>query len=162
MSVMAVVRPALVVVALASASLAVRFAVFPPPLGRLEAMSAPDAPRGSAPRVSPVSPDSLARAVAARDIFRAGRRPAAVPFNAQTDDVNAPPRQAIQLPPLRLAGLLTGSDSTALLDGIPGSDATRVVRAGDRIGEFTVRSVTADRVVIAGRDTSWTLRLRTP
>jgi len=162
MSLMSVVRPTLVVVALASVSLGVRFAVFPPPLGRLEPLAA--TPRRAAPDpvVSPVSPDSLARAVAARDIFRAGRRPAVVPFNAQTADAGAPPPPAIPLPPLRLSGILVGSDTAALVDGFPGSDASRVVHAGERIGEFTVRSIGTDNVTIAGRDTSWTLRLRTP
>lgn len=162
MSLAPAVRPALMGVAVASATVAIRFAAFPLSLGQLDALAPPTAQTSPALVTSALRPDSLAQVVAAHDIFRTSRRPAALPFSAQTADVNAPPPPPRTIPPRRLSGILAGADTAALLDGIPGSEATRVVRAGDRIGEYTVRLIAADRVVMAGRDTSWTLRLRTP
>jgi hypothetical protein len=62
---------------------------------------------------------------------------------------------------LTLAGIMMGSDPTALIDGIPGTEGTRVLRAGERVGDFVVRQIAPDRVVIASKDSTWTLRVRT-
>jgi len=43
---------------------------------------------------------------------------------------------------------------------LPGADGTRVVREGQRIGDYVVRHIGADSVIVAGPDTVWVLRLR--
>jgi hypothetical protein len=159
---MSVVRPVLIAVTLACTTVALRFAAWPMSPGRLDPVAGVTWRNTSPSPEAPVRADSLGRLVSARDMFRASRQPAPVPFNARTADANAPAPPVVALPPLRLAGVLAGADTAALVDGIPGSDVMRVVRTGDRIGDFTVRLIAADRMVMAGRDTSWTIRLRTP
>jgi hypothetical protein len=105
-------------------------------------------------------PDSLTAIIAGRDVFRAARQPSAVRFDARGDQPAAPPPQAPPRPPFALVGILGGEDPAALLDGVPGTDHSRVVRTGDRLGDYTVRAIGANQVVIAGPDTTMTLRLR--
>lgn len=129
-----------------------------------EVVDAPDsqrigpAPESAAPPL--LNADSLARAIAARDPFRASRSPATVRFNPDAAAQGAPP-PVVQRPILSLAGILMGAEPAALVDGLPGTEGTRVLRAGEHVGDFVVRQIAPDRVVIAGRDTTWTLRVRT-
>jgi hypothetical protein len=62
---------------------------------------------------------------------------------------------------LSLAGIMMGAEPAALVDGLPGTEGTRVLRTGEHVGDFVVRQIAPDRVVIVGRDTTWTLRVRT-
>jgi len=109
---------------------------------------------------APVRRDSLVQVVTARNPFRVDRSVAAAAFNPQTAAGAAPAPPAPPRPTLILAGILSGPEPAALIDGIPGQGATRVLRVGERAGDFVVRSIADGQVVVAGRDTVMTLRLR--
>jgi hypothetical protein len=51
---------------------------------------------------------------------------------------------------------------TAIVQGFPGTEGVRVVRVGEVVGGLTVRAITRNEVRIAGMDTTWILRVRTP
>ncbi len=106
--------------------------------------------------------DSLARAIARRDPFRLSRSPAAVAFDPDAPASGGAPFQPPRLPrpPLALAGIVFGAEPVALIDGLPGVEGSRVMRVGERVGDFVMRAIAADHVVIAGPDTTWTLRVR--
>jgi hypothetical protein len=155
-------RLALIAVTLAGATLAGNFAV-----SSATSVVAADAPEpiAPAPVLAPsprVAPDSLARLIAGRNPFRASRAASVVRFDPRGTDNGGPPPQFDRppRPQFVLAGILLGAEPAALIDGLPGAGATRVLRAGERFGEYHVRSITTDAVVIAGRDTTWTIRLR--
>ena len=106
--------------------------------------------------------DSLAvraERIAASDPFRLVRHPSPVAYHPELEGAPPPP-PALPKPALTLAGILGGPPWQAILEGIPGRDGPLVVRAGDRVGELTVRSVRRDTVVIAGLDTVWKLTVR--
>jgi hypothetical protein len=105
-------------------------------------------------------PDSLARAITARDPFRLGRAPSVVPFDPEPPTTGYAPPPRAPRPPLALAGILLGEEPLALIDGLPGVEGSRVMRLGERVGDFVLRAVASDHVVIAGPDTTWTLRVR--
>lgn len=126
------------------------------------AVAATDGASGAAP-ASSGNADSLAGAIARRDPFRLARAPAAVPFNPDapaTPGIPLPPRP--QRPALALVGLVLGAERAALIDGLPGVEGTRVLRVGERVGEYALRAIGAETAVIAGPDTVWTLRVRSP
>ncbi len=116
--------------------------------------AAPDA--AAAPRLAA---DSLAALAADRDPFRLARGPAPMPFDpALSDDVPPPPPPS--QPPLTLVGVVLGAERAALIDGLPGTEGTRVLRVGERVAGYTVRRIEETHVRIAGPDTTWTLRVR--
>lgn len=111
---------------------------------------------------SPISADSLtalADRIVDADMFRLARRPSSVAFGA-TGDGGPAPVPAPPKPPLALSGMIGGPPWTGLLDGVPGHDQSVLVRAGDTLAGLHVRSVTKNRVVIVGLDTTWQLRVR--
>jgi hypothetical protein len=127
-------------------------------------ISAPTPPRDRAVLRSPASvayaADSLARQAIARNPFRVDRRPARVaydPVRAATPPAPQPPK-----PVLVLAGIVWGADPTALIEGLPGIEGSRVVRVGEVVGAFTVRAIERDRVTVTGMDTTWTLQVKEP
>jgi len=133
-------------------------------LSHAEASEGPLLGIGPAPDASTsasVSPDSLARAIAVHDPFRAARAPASVRFDPEAGAPGAPPPFVAPRPTFTLAGIMMGAEPTALVDGLPGTEGTRVLRVGERVGDYVMRAIERDRVVIAGRDTTWTLRVRT-
>ncbi len=105
-------------------------------------------------------PDSLARSIAARDPFRLARAPSAVPFNPEAPTTGYAPPPRAPRPPLALAGIVLGDEPLALIDGLPGVEGSRVMRLGERVGDYLLRAVGADHAVIVGPDTTWTLRVR--
>jgi len=109
----------------------------------------------------PYPADSLARLATSRDVFRSGRRAAAVAYDPQRAaapvEVNQPPK-----PTLALLGLVAGSEATAVIEGFPGIEGARVVRVGDVVSGLRVKQIASDRVLIAGMDTTWMLRVREP
>jgi hypothetical protein len=117
-------------------------------------------PVATAQSLVPAPPDSLARLVAGRDPFRLMRSPASARFDPVTNAPGAPPPPMPPRPALSLAGIVMGAEPSALVEGIPGSDRPRLLRIGERAGDFLVRQITAERVIIAGHDTTWTLRVR--
>lgn len=104
--------------------------------------------------------ESLTRVVITRDVFRVGRRAAAVLY----DPMRAvqPVADAMPKPVLTLVGLVAGSEPAALVEGFPGIQGTRVVRVGDVVAGLRVRSISGMAVRIAGMDTVWTLTVREP
>jgi hypothetical protein len=107
------------------------------------------------------SPDSLAAALVSGNPFRFDRRPASVAF----DPLGEPPPEAgpsAPRPNLRLLGIVAGADPTAVVEGFPGSDHSRVVRAGDVVAGLRVVRITAASVIIAADDTTWTLSVPEP
>jgi len=95
------------------------------------------------------------------DPFRFGHHPAGTRYDPAT------PVQALAPQPPRPALVLDGiawttGDPLAVLEGLPGSSGPRVVRPGDAVGGLTVRRIAADRVIVTGMDTTWTLTVRKP
>jgi len=115
-----------------------------------------------AARLVEAHPDSLAAAVAARDPFRVSRRPSNVvydPVRLAQPATPPPPK-----PVLALVGIVWDNrrDPTALVEGLPNVDGPRPVRQGETIAGLRVKTITPDRVVITGLDTTWTLTVREP
>ncbi len=109
----------------------------------------------------PYPADSLVRLVVSRDAFRSARRAASVAYDPQRaampEQSNQPPK-----PVLALVGLVVGAEPTAVIEGIPGVEGSRVVRVGDVVSGLRVKRVEGDRVVIVGMDTVWVLKVREP
>lgn len=137
----------------------VRLATGPLVRVNLPAASAFAAPTRAGEIAPKIGTDSVA-AIVSRDPFRVGHRPALPAYD--------PLRLAEQLapPPLRptlvLVGLMEGSSPSAIIEGLPGVEGARVVRAGDVIGPLAVKKVGSGRVVITGMDTTWVLQVREP
>jgi hypothetical protein len=129
------------------------------PLVRVSLPVRPEARGGPTQRVEPVPTDSLAALLVTRDPFRLSRQPAAVAYDPLrlAQQAASPPK-----PPLVLVGLVVGNSPAAIIDGLPGVDGARVVRAGEIVGPLRVRRIERDRVVVTGMDTVWTLMLRRP
>ena len=123
--------------------------------GSLEAaITAPAA--DSARRITPES----VTAIASRDPFRIGRRPvlpAYDPLRLTEQQAPPPPR-----PRLVLVGVVSGGEPSAVIEGLPGVEGSRVVRVGDVIAGLQIKQIANNRVVIAGMDTTWVLEVREP
>lgn len=103
--------------------------------------------------------DSLLRGVVEIAAFRLVRRPATAPY--QLVPVAAPADASpAQRPGLSLSGIIAGRHPAALLDGVPGHDGSVLLQLGDTVAGLRLRRVGADRVVVTGMDTTWTLTLR--
>jgi hypothetical protein len=129
---------------------------------REEVAGPPGGEVGSSP--SPIAPESLSTLedrIVGADVFRLVRRPSPVAFRASGDG-DPPPAPTPPKPPLALSGVIGGPPWSGLLDGVPGHDQSVVVHAGDTIAKLLVRSVTRNRVVIVGLDTTWQLTVRNP
>jgi hypothetical protein len=108
----------------------------------------------------PYPADSLGHLVTARDLFRTGRRPALImydPVRAAQPVVEAPPK-----PTLVLVGIVVGMEPTAIIEGFPGIEGSRVVRIGDVVAGLRVRSIASTGVRVTGMDTLWILKVREP
>ena len=106
-----------------------------------------------------IAAESVA-AIAWRDPFRAGRRPALPaydPLRLAEQMAPPPPR-----PALVLVGVMDGTPASAVIEGFPGADGGRVVRVGDVISGLAIKKVGGGRVVITGMDTTWVLEVREP
>ncbi len=109
----------------------------------------------------PYAVDSLARLATSRDLFRSARRPAAVAYDPQRAAAPVESYQAPK-PALTLVGLIGGAEPTAVIEGFPGIEGSRVVRVGDAVSGLRIKQIVSDRVVIVGMDTTWVLRVREP
>jgi hypothetical protein len=109
----------------------------------------------------PYPADSLGRLTVSRDVFRSARRPATLAYDPQGAaapvETNQPPK-----PALALVGIVVGPEPTAVIEGFPSVEGSRVVRVGDVVSGLRVARIAADRVVITGMDTTWTLKVREP
>ena len=106
--------------------------------------------------------DSLATAVVARDLFRLGRRPAAVAFNPTAGPETRMLPSSSQKPPLRLVGLVDGPRPQALIEGLPGTDRARALSQGEAVAGVRVIAIGRGVARLAGMDTLWVLTLRRP
>jgi hypothetical protein len=104
----------------------------------------------------------LATSIQARNPFRASRRAAARVFMADTAP-SVPPRPAAPpAPAISLAGILLGARPGALLLGLPGADAARLLAPGEQNAGFTLLAVERDSVLVGYRDSVIVLRMRRP
>lgn len=110
-----------------------------------------------------LSADTLRVATAelvARDPFRADRHPSSVAFRTDVQGIAPPPKPP--RPALSLAGIIGGPPWEALLDGLPGKEGSTLVRKGDVIDGFKIRSVSRDSVIVQAADTTWRLAVKAP
>jgi hypothetical protein len=95
------------------------------------------------------------------DVFRLDRAPSPVRFaatpGAMMPGPPAPPPQPHAM--LVLAGVI-GPPWQALIEGIPGHAGAVVLRQGEKIEDLRVISITRDRAVVQGADTTWRLTLK--
>jgi len=98
--------------------------------------------------------------IVSRDPFRIGRRPLLPAYDPMrlTEQLAPPPPK----PTLILDGVVNGVDPSAVIEGLPGVEGSRVVRVGDVVAGLQVKRITDSRVVIAGMDTTWVLEVREP
>lgn len=108
--------------------------------------------------------DTLVAAAIRRPLFRPARRPAAVGFDPARSEQAASETGAPQAerPPLAVSGILWGPEPAAILEGLPGTDGSTVLRQGETVGGIRVSRIEQGRVVLVGRDTTWTLEVRNP
>lgn len=99
-------------------------------------------------------------AIVSRDPFRFGRRPAVTAYDPVrlAQPVAPPPPR----PQLILLGIVNGADPSAVLEGLPGVEGSRVVRVGDSVAGLQIKQIGTTRVVIVGMDTTWVLEVREP
>jgi hypothetical protein len=127
--------------------------------------------RHDVPSPRPVSRDALPpvsdhgndliRLASAGTPFRLWHHGPSVRFGAgQTPAVAASP--PVPRPHPVLTGVLWGSTSAALLEGIPGHEGAVVMSKGDTAGGLRLTRLKHDRVTLTGMDTSWTLTVRQP
>ena len=108
---------------------------------------------------SRIASESVA-AVVSRDPFRIGRRPLLPAYDPlRLAEQLAPPAPK---PTLRLVGLVSGADPSAVIEGLPGVEGSRVLRVGDVVAGLSVKKISGNRVVIMGMDTTWVLEVREP
>jgi len=147
-------------VALASAGLAVGVRLAAKPLVRIVAPPRVEAAAALPLPALEAHPDSLAALLVARDPFRVTRHAATTAYDplGRSQPAGAPTPK----PALALAGIVWdgGREPTALVEGFPGVDAARAVHRGEMVAGLRVKAIMADRVIIAGFDTTWTLTVR--
>jgi hypothetical protein len=158
MAMLSLARAGLMLVTCAGLVAAAANAIAPYRTSRLDATAAIDAAPDRPPPPA-ANGDSLARVVASRDVFRLSRAPAAVRFDPRAPEGMVPQPPAPARPAPVVAGILSGSEPAVLLE-IPGIEGTKVLRAGERAGDYLVRSISPERVVVSSRDTTWTLKVR--
>jgi hypothetical protein len=105
--------------------------------------------------------DSLGLIIVDHNPFRLTRSPSAIAYSprpAEPAYVEPPPPK----PQLVLTGIVWGDEPNAVVEGIPGMEGPRLLRAGEAIATLRVRRITQHEVTIMGMDTTWVLRVRTP
>ncbi len=119
-------------------------------------------PRARAVVESPLhgASDSLDHWLVTRDPFRTTRTAAEVPFDP--DPAPAAVEPAPPKPTLAVTGIVWGSEPSAVVEGLPGQEGSRLVRVGERIGPLRIRRIAPRQVTITGMDTTWVLEVRTP
>lgn len=152
-------RALLIVTGLLGAVMVVRLAAWPiAPIALADALG-PASPIIAARKADRIPADSV-NAVVARDPFRLTRRPVIPPYDPlRLVEQLAPPAPR---PVLLLVGMIDGASPSGIVEGLPGVDGSRIVRAGDVIGGLTIKRVARGQVVITGMDTTWVLEVREP
>ncbi len=148
-----------VLVALLGTATSIRLAVGP--IAQIRLPSAPPTDSHSPATASPrlISAESVT-AIVSRDPFRIGRRPvlpAYDPLRLAEQLAPVPPK-----PTLSVVGVMDGASPSAIVEGFPGVEGSRVVRVGDAVAGLKVKTISNGRVVIAGMDTTWVLKVKEP
>lgn len=117
-------------------------------------------PQFAPPHSAPYRADSLARVIVAADAFRMDRRPLARAYEVAR--VGAPAAPVPLRPTLTLVGLVAGDQGTAVIDGLPGIEGSRVMRLGEVVAGFRLARIEGNRAVVIGMDTTWVLTVREP
>ena len=112
-------------------------------------------------RPTALPPLTLTR-LADKDPFRLSRQPAPVAYDPQTRATGETPAPPPPRPQFLVSGILWSEAPSALVEGFPGFEGARLVRQGDRVGEFRVLRIRQTAVEIRGPDTTWTLLIREP
>ncbi len=102
---------------------------------------------------------AVASRIADANPFRLDRRPSALPFGSSAEVAGAIP--SLERRPPSVSGVL-GPPWRAVLEGVPNREGGVLVARGDTLAGWRIRSVTADTIVIQGRDTTWVLPVRRP
>jgi hypothetical protein len=106
--------------------------------------------------------ESLGRRTIERDPFRTARSPADLAYDPLR---SAPAVAVVAAPPkpaLVLTGIVWGTSAEAVLEGLPGVNGARVLRAGDIVSGLVVKRIEHERVTVVGMDTVWVLTVRQP
>ena len=117
---------------------------------------------GVASALSPAVPDSALWALAP---FRADRRAPQARYGEATGSTRGPGvgEEIAARPGLRLTGIVRGEVQRALVEGLPGYEATtRLVAPGDVFGALTVVSISADTVWVSDGVDRWSYVLEAP
>jgi len=120
---------------------------------------------GSVAVPTPMEEDSLEAlesTVADGNVFRLARRPAAVAFALRDGRpmMSAPPPPPVPKVALTLKAIIGGPPWEGVIEGFPGHDGATVVRSGDKIDRFDVRTIDRDIVVIQSPDSTYRLSLK--
>jgi hypothetical protein len=152
-------RLPLFVVGLIGLTTSVRIAAGPIVRVQLPRPAASDSSAAAVGSGSRVAAESVG-AIVSRDPFRIGRRPALPAYDPQRLlEQLAPPTPK---PMLTLVGVMDGREPTAVVEGFPGVEGSRVVRVGDAVAGLQIKKIANGRVVIVGLDTTWVLEVREP
>jgi hypothetical protein len=152
-------RLPLLVVGLIGVTTSVRIAAGPIVHVQLPRSAASDSSIPAVGSGSRIAAESVA-AIVSRDPFRIGRRPTLPAYDPQRlVEQLAPPAPK---PALVLVGVVNGSDPSAVIEGFPGVEGSRVVRVGDAVAGLHIKKIAGGRVVIGGMDTTWVLEVREP
>ena len=111
-------------------------------------------------RVNRYPAESLGGTIVGRDVFRRSRLPPTLAYDPNRSLLPVGPPSP--KPVLQLVGLTGGAQPSAVIEGFPGIDGSRVVRSGDQVGALRVTAIRLDAVTVVGLDTTWVLRLREP
>jgi hypothetical protein len=117
---------------------------------------------GPSPATRAVPVDSLHRSrantIVAGNPIRITRTPAPIAFALDSQPMRrvAAAAPAVSRAVLILRGIV-GPPWSALIEGIPGTAAATVVKAGDRFGDLHVVTIRKDSVIVRGSDTTWRL-----
>jgi hypothetical protein len=152
-------RLPLLVVVLLGVTVSVRIAARPIARVQLPRAAAHDTSAQVSWSGSRIAAESVA-AVVSRDPFRIGRRPLLPAYDPlRLTEQLAPPAPR---PTLLLVGLVTGADPSAVIEGLPSVEGSRVLRVGDVVAGLSVKTISGNHVVIVGMDTTWVLEVREP
>ena len=130
----------------------------------LTGMASPRSPGpGGASQVSVRYPaESLGRRTIERDPFRTARSPSDVAYDPLRLASAGVAVMALPKPALVLTGIVWGASPEAVLEGLPGVNGARVLRAGDIVSGLLVKRIEHGRVTVVGMDTVWILTVRQP
>lgn len=104
---------------------------------------------------------SIARAVE-RPAFRADRRRSTANHDLSPGMMTTQTSPSPAKPTLSVSGIIWGLEPAAVVEGLPGTETSTVLRVGEGSGGLKVIRIGEDRVVVEGMDTTWRLTVREP